>query len=66
MVLSGIVKWFDKKRGYGFVESDKGDIFLHYSNFKDPSLLLKDKDIISFDIENGEKGLKAKNIIKVG
>ena len=65
MLLSGRVKWYDKKKGYGFVESSKGDIFLHHSYFLD-DFILNDQDLISFEVEDGEKGLRAKNITKVG
>ena len=65
MFMTGRVKWFDKKKGYGFVESPKGDIFLHHSNFAE-DFILNDFDLISFEAVDGEKGLKAKNITKVG
>ena len=65
MFLSGRVKWFDKKKGYGFVESPKGDIFIHHSNFSE-DFILNNNDMISFHIVDGEKGLKGENITKVG
>jgi CspA family cold shock protein len=66
MFLTGRVKWFDKKKGYGFVESPKGDIFIHYTFFKEEDLVLNNNDLISFNAIDGEKGLKAQNITKVG
>ena len=65
MLLSGRVKWYDKRKGYGFVESPQGDIFLHHSYFSG-DFILSDQDLISFEVEEGEKGLRAKNITKVG
>jgi CspA family cold shock protein len=66
MFLTGRVKWFDKRKGYGFVESARGDIFIHYSFFKEEGLVLNNDDLISFNAIEGEKGLKAQNIAKVG
>ena len=65
MLLLGQIKWYNKKKGYGFVESPQGDIFIHHSFFSE-DIILNDKDLISFEIEEGEKGLRAKNITKVG
>ena len=62
MLLSGKVRWYDKKKGYGFVESEQGDVFIHHSFFSEEHFSVKSGDIISFEIEPGQKGLKAKNI----
>ena len=61
MLLSGKVRWYDKKKGYGFVGTDRGDVFIHHSFFTEDFILDRD-DIISFEIIDGEKGLRAKNI----
>jgi len=61
----GNVRWFDKKKGYGFVEHEGIDIYIHYTEIKE-NYIPETNDIISFEIINGEKGLKAQNIIKVG
>ena len=63
-MVEGMVKWFDKRKGYGFVESDRGDIFIHYTAFS-KDIEINDSDIIFFDIVLGEKGLKAANIKKI-
>jgi len=65
MYLTGRVRWYDKKKGYGFVESALGDVFIHYSFFKE-EMVLNNNDQISFTVVDGEKGLKAQNITKVG
>ncbi len=63
----GEVRWFNKKKGYGFVQMkyEDRDIFLHHSEIIE-KFIPKESDIISFQIVDGEKGLKAKNITKVG
>ncbi len=65
MMPTGRVKWFDKKKGYGFVEHESGDIFIHWTGMEE-HFVPEDNEMISFDIISGEKGLKAKNITKVG
>ena len=66
MFLTGRVKWYDQRKGYGFVESAKGDIFIHYTAFKEADLKIDHDDLVSFDAVSGEKGLKAQNITKTG
>jgi len=61
----GNVRWYDKKKGYGFVGHESGDIFIHWTGMLD-DFVPNDNDKISFEIVDGEKGLKAKNITKVG
>lgn len=60
----GVVKWYDKKKGYGFILSNtEEDIFVHYTNFADASLRsLNDGQEVTFDVVPGEKGLRAQNV----
>lgn len=64
-MTEGTVKWYDKKKGYGFILSDEGgDVFVHYTDFAGPSLRsLNDGEEVVFDIVPGEKGLRAQNVI---
>ena len=61
----GNVRWFDKKKGYGFVSHKDKDIFIHHTEM-DNKYVPETNDLISFDIVDGEKGQKAQNITKVG
>ena len=65
MMPQGNVKWFDKKKGYGFVDHEGRDIFIHHTEMN-KSYVPETNDLITFDIVDGEKGQKAQNITKVG
>ncbi len=64
---SGKIKWFNSKKGYGFVtdEETKKDIFLHVSALEDSKLrVLKEEQKIKFDIKEDQDKLQAINIKK--
>ena len=63
---SGTVKWFNESKGYGFLTSDDGsDIFVHYSSIQgDGFKTLVEGDKVDFDVEEGQKGPKAVNVVK--
>ncbi|MDH7598797.1 MAG: cold shock domain-containing protein [Sedimentisphaerales bacterium] len=61
----GKVKWFNAKKGYGFIAGlDGRDIFLHYSSIlSDGFKTLEEGDIVEFEIVSGEKGPRAENVV---
>jgi len=65
-LANGIVKWFSDKKGYGFIENEEGgDVFVHFSaitmsGFK----TLAEGDRVTFEIEEGDRGPAAANVMK--
>ena len=65
---TGKVKWFDSKKGYGFItdEKSKKDIFLHISSLQKSKLrVLKEDQKLEFDIKEEKDKLQAINLKKV-
>ena len=61
----GIIRWFDNKKGYGFIEkaSDGKDLFVHYSAIEmEGYKTLKAKEEVEFDIVDGDKGPQAADV----
>jgi len=64
----GKIKWFDGKKGFGFIEQENGsDVFVHYSNISGEGFkTLEDGDAVEFEIVEGEKGLQARSVVRTG
>jgi CspA family cold shock protein len=65
-MATGTVKWFNEKKGYGFITQDGGnDVFVHYSAIKmDGFKTLIEGDKVNFEVTNGPKGPQASNVTK--
>ena len=63
----GTVKWFNAKKGYGFISDENGeDVFVHFSALQmDGFKVLDEGDKVSFEVINGEKGPQAANVVKL-
>lgn len=64
---SGHVKWFNEKKGFGFIINQHGDdIFVHYKDIQGEGFkTLSENDPVSYLIEKGPKGLKAQEVLRV-
>jgi cold shock protein len=60
----GTVRWFDRRKGYGFLATDAGqDVFVHYSNIEQEGFkVLEEGDPVEFDVVKGEKGPTAQHV----
>ena len=65
MPIQGVVKWFDPKKGYGFLVGPDGqDVFVHYSQILGEGFrTLADGDAVDYDLVHGTKGFQAQNVL---
>ena len=63
----GTVKWFNAKKGYGFISDENGDdIFVHFSALNMSGFkVLEEGDKVEFEVIEGEKGPQAANVTKL-
>ena len=66
-MANGTVKWFNEKKGFGFIEQDEGtDVFVHHPDINATGFkTLKEGDKVTFDVGQGPKGPKAANVTVV-
>ena len=64
-LISGIVKWFNDKKGYGFIEQQQGpDVFVHFREIQgDGFKTLREGQSVTFEVSEGPKGLQASNVV---
>ncbi|MGD8700952.1 MAG: cold shock domain-containing protein [Desulfosarcina sp.] len=65
-MANGTVKWFNDKKGYGFINENEGrDIFVHFSAIDMPGFkTLSEGDAVMFEVEESDRGPEAKNVRK--
>jgi len=63
----GSVKWFNEKKGFGFIgRQGKPDVFVHFSGIEmEGYKTLTAEDVVEFEIQEGQKGPQAINVVKV-
>lgn len=64
-MATGIVKWFNNAKGYGFIQPEEGeqDIFVHFSSIQSEGYkTLREGQTVSYESQEGPKGLQATNV----
>ena len=64
---TGVVKWFNNEKGFGFIETEaEGDVFVHFTAITgDGFKSLEEGQNVQFEIEEGRKGPQATNVVKL-
>ena len=65
-MATGSVKWFDEKKGYGFIEGQDGsDIFVHFSDIQEEGFRkLAEGETVQYELLEGQKGPRAANVMR--
>ena len=63
-MAKGTVKWFNEKKGFGFLSQEDGeDVFVHYSSIQDEGFkTLQEGQAVEFEVQDGPKGPQAVNV----
>ncbi|WP_441247115.1 cold-shock protein [Kitasatospora sp. McL0602] len=67
-MATGVVKWFNADKGFGFITNDEGgpDLFVHFSAIDSPGFKsLEEGDRVEFDVAQGPKGPQAERVLRV-
>ena len=66
-MATGTVKWFNSEKGYGFISQEDGpDVFVHFSAIQGNGYRnLEENDKVSFEVNQGPKGLQASNVARL-
>ena len=64
---NGTVKWFSDSKGFGFISQENGDdVFVHHTAIQsDGFKSLSEGDKVEFEVEQGQKGSKASNVVRI-
>ena len=64
-MAKGTVKWFNSKKGFGFITQESGeDVFVHHSEIQGSGFKnLTEGQSVSFEVKQGQKGLQATNVV---
>ncbi|HFI0698628.1 TPA: cold-shock protein [Streptococcus suis] len=67
-MVQGTVKWFNAEKGFCFIAQENGpDVFAHFSEIQSNGFKsLEDGQKVTFEVEQGQRGLQATNITKIG
>ncbi len=67
MTEKGTVKWFNNEKGYGFITRENGpDVFVHHTAIAAEGFrTLNEGDPVSFEVVEGQKGLQARNVVRL-
>ena len=67
MTEQGTVKWFNNEKGFGFISRENGpDVFVHHTAIMSEGFRsLNEGDRVSFEVVNGQKGLQARNVVRI-
>jgi CspA family cold shock protein len=67
MTEQGTVKWFNNEKGFGFISRESGpDVFVHHTAIlAEGYRSLNEGDRVSFEVIQGQKGLQARNVVRI-